>query len=80
MEDRIGTTGQLLPVGVGCAGRLGSHESLPAQRCRIVAGLGIVGLAALALLDDHRDEDGLHVIRVRLDQAAGRAERMVGIL
>ena len=79
MEDRIGPASQLFPVGVSCSGRLGRHQSLPGQSARIVAGLAIAGLAALALLDHHRDDDGLHVVGIHLQQAACGAERLVGI-
>ena len=75
----IGCAGQLLPVVVRGLGGLGSRQTLPGQGRRVVAGLGIVGLLALVLLDEDRDEDGLGVVGVSLQQAAGGAELVVRI-
>ena len=79
MEDRIGCAGQLLPVTGRGVGGLGGCQAPLGKRRGVIAGLRVLGLAALALLDEDRNEDGLHVAGVQLEHTAGRAERLVGI-
>jgi len=79
MEDRVSCADQLFPIAGGGVGGLGGRQASLGQRRGVIAGLRVLSLAALALLDEDRNEDGLQIIGVHLEQTAGRAERLVGV-
>jgi hypothetical protein len=77
VEDGEGRVGKLLPIGVGGGGGLCCHQAFLRQGRGIVAGLGVAGLAALALLDEDRVKDGLEVVGIDLKEAAGGAQHVI---
>ena len=77
VEDGKGRVGHLLPfIGWRALG-LGYLKTLGGQGGGIVTSLSVAGLGALLLLDEHREEDGLHVVGIDLQQAIGGAENLV---